>query len=115
MVEDIQDIINRHPLIQESLIPVLQEVQDKFGYVPVEVVPRLAESLNVSPSQIQGVITFYSQFHTSPRGRNLVKVCRGTACHVRGARGVLRVIQKRLDLEDGQTSDDYSFSLETVA
>ena len=115
MVEAIQEILQGHPLNQESLIPVLQKVQDRFGYVPVEVVPLLAESLKVSSSQIQGVITFYSQFHTSPRGRNLVKVCRGTACHVRGGRGVLRVIQKKLDLEDGQTSSDFEFSLETVA
>jgi NADH:ubiquinone oxidoreductase subunit E len=115
MIEAIQEILQGHPLNQESLIPVLQKVQDHFGYVPLESVPFLAEALKMSPSQVQGVITFYSQFHTAPRGKNLVKVCRGTACHVRGGRGVLRVVQKNLGLEDGQTSPDYQFSLETVA
>jgi NADH:ubiquinone oxidoreductase subunit E len=115
MVEEIQEILRDYPPIQESLIPVLQKVQERLGYVPEEVVPFLAEGLKLSASQIQGVITFYSQFYTSPRGRNLVKVCRGTACHVRGGRGVLRVVQKNLGLEDGQTASDFSFSLETVA
>lgn len=115
MNEAIEEILQGHPLNRESLIPVLQKVQDHFGYVPLESVPYLAEALHLSPSQIQGVITFYSQFHTEPRGKNLVKVCRGTACHVRGGRGVLRVVQKSLGLEDGQTSADYQFSLETVA
>ncbi len=115
MVEDIQEILRGHPLNQESLIPVLQKVQARFGYVPLDAVPLLADSLMMSASQIQGVITFYSQFHTEPRGKNLVRVCRGTACHVRGGRGVLRVVQKNLGLEDGQTSSDYQFTLETVA
>jgi NADH-quinone oxidoreductase subunit E/NADP-reducing hydrogenase subunit HndA len=115
MLEDIKEIINGHPRNQESLIPVLQKIEERFGYIPQETIPFIAESLGVSSSQVQGVLTFYSQFHTAPRGRNLVKVCRGTACHVRGGRGVLRVVQKKLELEDGQTSPDYSFSLETVA
>jgi NADH:ubiquinone oxidoreductase subunit E len=115
MTEDVQEILKGHPSNQESLIPVLQQVQDHFGYVPMEIVPLLAEALKMSSSQIQGVISFYSQFHTEPRGKNLVKVCRGTACHVRGGRGVLRVVQKNLALEDGQTSPDFQFSLETVA
>jgi NADH:ubiquinone oxidoreductase subunit E len=115
MVEDIKEILKGHPLNQESLIPVLQQVEERFGYIPEEVIPLVAEALGVSSSQVQGVITFYSQFHTTPRGRNLVKVCRGTACHVRGGRGVLRVVQKKLELEDGETAEDFSFSLETVA
>jgi NADH:ubiquinone oxidoreductase subunit E len=115
MVEDIKEILTGHPLNQESLIPVLQQVEERFGYIPEEVIPLVAEALGVSSSQVQGVITFYSQFHTKPRGRNLVKVCRGTACHVRGGRGVLRVVQKKLELEDGETAEDFSFSLETVA
>lgn len=115
MIDELKEILQKHPWNQESLIPVLQQVQERFGYVPMEAVPFLAECLKVSPSQVQGVITFYSQFHTAPRGKNVVKVCRGTACHVRGGRGVLRVVQKDLKLEDGQTSDDYAFTLETVA
>ncbi len=100
---------------EADLIPVLQAVQEEYGYVPPETVEPIAEQLKVFPSRIQGVVSFYSQFYTEPRGRNIVTVCRGTACHVRGGRGVLRVVQNLLGLKDGQTSEDYQFTLETVA
>jgi len=100
---------------QADLIPVLQRVQDAYGYIPMETIEPLADYLHVFPSSIQGVISFYSQFYTKPRGRTTVTVCRGTACHVRGGRGVLRVVQKLLGLKDGETSEDYEFTLETVA
>jgi NADH-quinone oxidoreductase subunit E/NADP-reducing hydrogenase subunit HndA len=100
---------------REALIPILQQVQEIEGYVPETLIPQIARALGLSPSQVQGVVTFYSQFYTAPRGRNIVKICRGTACHVRGGRGILRVVQKNLNLEDGQTAPDYSFTLETVA
>ena len=101
---------------QESdLIPLLQKVQDEYGYIPPGAVEPVAEAVKVSASRVQGVISFYSQFYTEPRGRNTVTVCRGTACHVRGGKGVLRVVQKNLDLKDGETSEDYEFTLETIA
>ena len=98
-----------------DLIPALQRVQDEYGYIPPETIRPLASHLGLFPSKIQGVVSFYSQFYTEPRGRNVVTVCRGTACHVRGGRGVLRVVQNILGLKDGQTSEDFSFTLETVA
>ncbi len=98
-----------------DLIPVLQSVQEKYGYIPKEFVKPIAEALHVFPSQVQGVMTFYAQFAMTPRGRNIVRVCRGTACHVRGGRGVLRVVKKILGLEENQTSEDLKFTLETVA
>ena len=114
------DLVEISPLLEQAqgesdLIPVLQKVQDHYGYIPPEAVEPIARSLKVFPSKIQGVITFYAQFYTEPRGRNIVTVCRGTACHVRGGRGVLRVVQKALNLKDGETSPDYQFTLETVA
>ena len=112
---DIQDILQTFGRNKEALIPLLQQVQERLGYLPQEVVPQIAEALGVTPSQVQGVVTFYSQFYTHPRGKTVVKVCRGTACHVRGGRGVLRVVQKDLELEEGETAPDYSFTLETVA
>jgi NADH-quinone oxidoreductase E subunit len=113
--QELQTLLHPHLGNREALIPILQQVQEKEGYVPESLIPQIAQALGLSPSQVQGVVTFYSQFYTAPRGRNVVKVCRGTACHVRGGRGILRVVQKNLNLEDGQTAPDYSFTLETVA
>ncbi|MGD8563094.1 MAG: NADH-quinone oxidoreductase subunit NuoE [Desulfarculaceae bacterium] len=100
---------------EADLIPALQKVQQEYGYVPPQAVEPIAAKLNVYASKVQGVISFYHMFYTEPRGRNLVTVCRGTACHVKGGRGVLRVVQKNLGLKDGETSGDYQFTLETVA
>ncbi|MFA4915847.1 MAG: NADH-quinone oxidoreductase subunit NuoE [Syntrophales bacterium] len=115
MLPKLNEILNPYRSNPEALIPVLQEVQEVFGYIPPETMPHIAESLKLFPSQVQGVITFYSQFYTYPRGKNIVTVCRGTACHVRGGTGVLRVVQRELNLKDGETSPDYNFTLETVA
>ena len=71
-----------------SLIPLLQEIQQVLGYIPPEAIPRIASGLDLFPSQVQGVITFYSQLYTAPRGENIVRVCRGTACHVRGGKTI---------------------------
>lgn len=98
-----------------GLIPLLQEVQETFGYIPPETIEPIAEALNLFPSQVQGVITFYSGFSLKPKGKNVCKVCRGTACHVKGSRSILRLMKKELDLEEGETSPDYQFTLETVA
>jgi len=98
-----------------DLIPTLQRVQEEYGYIPPETIRPMAARLGLFPSKVQGVVSFYSQFYTEPRGRNVVTVCRGTACHVRGGRGVLRVVQNILGLKDGQTSEDFNFTLETVA
>lgn len=113
-LEKLSTILSRE-LNESDLIPVLQAVQDEYGYIPPEAVEPISDSLRIPPSRVQGVLTFYSQFYTEPQGRNKVTVCRGTACHVRGGRGVLRVVQKILGLQDGQTSEDYEYSLETVA
>ena len=100
---------------EADLIPTLQRVQEAYGYIPPETLEPIGEALGLSASRVQGVINFYHMFYTAPRGRTTVTVCRGTACHVRGGRGVLRVVQKNLGLKDGQTSEDYEFTLETVA
>jgi NADH-quinone oxidoreductase E subunit len=108
-------IIEKHQERKWSLIPLLQEVQEVFGYIPPETIEPIADALNMSPSQVQGVITFYAGFSLKQKGRNVLKVCRGTACHVKGSRSILRYVQKELNLEEGQTSEDFQFSLETVA
>ena len=111
----LEDIIEAHREQRWSLIPLLQAIQQAFGYIPKEAVDPVARALNLFPSQVQGVISFYSQFYTEPRGRHTVHVCRGTACHVRGGKSILKVVKENLGVEDGETTEDLQFSLETVA
>ncbi len=108
-------ILTKHEGQKEALIPVLQEVQGEFGYVPEEAIERIADALELFPSQVYGVVTFYSQFYLTPRGRNTIRACRGTACHVRGARSVLRAVEQSLGISEGNTTEDFKFTLETVA
>ena len=98
-----------------SLISLLQEIQQVLGYIPPEAIPRIASGLDLFPSQVQGVITFYSQLYTAPRGENIVRVCRGTACHVRGGKTILKLVKQHLSIEEGETTPDLDYTLETVA
>jgi NADH-quinone oxidoreductase subunit E len=100
---------------RSSLITVLQRVQQQFGYLPELVVDEIARLSGVPASRIYGIITFYAQFSTTPAGRHKVCVCQGTACHVRGAREVLRAVEKELAIVPGEATPDLGFSLETVA
>ncbi len=113
--EKFSEIITAHKQKKWGLIPLLQKVQESIGYIPPESMEAIAEALDLYPSQVQGVVTFYAGFSTEPRGKCVLKVCRGTACHVKGGKSILRVIQKDLDLEEGETSPDYQFTLETAA
>ena len=108
-------IIKTHKKKKWGLIPLLQEVQESFGYIPPETIEPIADGLNLYPSQVQGVITFYAGFTLKPKGKCILKVCRGTACHVKGGQSVLRMMKNELDLEDGETTPDYQFTLATVA
>jgi NADH:ubiquinone oxidoreductase subunit E len=114
-LEKIDTIITEHKDEEWGLIPCLQDVQELVGYIPPPVIKRIAEGLGLFPSQVQGVVTFYEQLYTTPRGKNIVKVCRGTACHVRGGKTILNLVKKQLNLEEGETSPDLEFTLETVA
>jgi NADH-quinone oxidoreductase E subunit len=97
------------------LIPLLQRVQEEFGYIPIKTIKPIARDLRLFPSQVQGVISFYSQFYTTPRGKNIIRVCRGTACHVRGGGSILKIVKQNLNIDEGETTPDYNFTLETVA
>ena len=114
-LEALDEIIEKYKGQRWSLIPLLQEVQRQAGYIPPEAIPRIADGLGLFPAQVQGVISFYTGLYTTPRGRNVVKVCRGTACHVRGGKTILKLIKQQLDLEEGETSPDLEYTLETVA
>ena len=98
-----------------GLIPLLQAIQEAFGYIPPDAIEPVSEALHLFPSQVQGVITFYAGFSLEPKGKYVVRVCRGTACHVKGGRSILRLMKKELGLAEGETSEDYRFTLETVA
>lgn len=98
-----------------ALIPILQGAQAIYGYLPKELLLRIARELKLPPSQVFGVATFYAQFHLSPRGRNIVRVCMGTACHVRGGAKIFEEIKKELGIGDGETTPDLRYTLETVA
>lgn len=99
-----------------DLLIVLQKIQAEYGYVPPESLPTIAGALGATTSEIYGVLTFYNRFHLSPRGRHTVRICRGTACHMKGAGEIIRSVRHGLGLEDGQdTTADSAFSLEEVA
>lgn len=110
-----QSIIESHKGEKWGLIPLMQAVQEEFGYIPKATIEPIADALHLFPSQVQGVLSFYAQFYTEPRGRHTIRVCRGTACHVRGGKSILKVAQEKLGILDGETSKDFQFSLETVA
>jgi NADH:ubiquinone oxidoreductase subunit E len=114
-LKKIDTIITEHKDEEWGLIPCLQDIQELLGYIPPPVIKRIAEGLGLFPSQVQGVVTFYEQLYTTPRGKNIVKVCRGTACHVRGGKTILNLVKHQLNLEEGETSPDLEFTLETVA
>lgn len=97
------------------LIPLLQDVQKQYGYVPPESIKLIAKAFDLFPSEIYGVLTFYTQFHTAPRGKHIIKVCQGTACHVMGGKALLDYISDKLNIDDGETTSDGVFSLERVA
>jgi NADH:ubiquinone oxidoreductase subunit E len=115
VLKQIDVIIGHYREQRWGLIPLLHDVQQAVGYIPPEAIPRIASGLGLFPSQVQGVISFYTQFYTEPRGKNIVRVCRGTACHVRGGKTILKLVKQALELEEGETSPDLEYTLETVA
>jgi len=111
----LDNVFEKHQDEEGALIPVLQEAQGIYGYLSKEVLATIAKRLNIPLSRIFGVVTFYAQFYTTPRGRYTVRVCRGTACHVRGGKNVLKAVQQALGIGEGETTLDFKFTFETVA
>ena len=103
------------PISEGDIIPLLQRLQGAYGYLPPDVVLAVCEETSLPASRVFGVATFYSQFSLEPRGKHLVRCCRGTACHVRGGHRLLGTIERELGVRDGGTTKDMLFSLETVA
>jgi NADH:ubiquinone oxidoreductase subunit E len=110
----IDEIIEDYKTNREALLMIMQDISDMYNYVPPEVVPALVERLGVKESLIYGVATFYKTISLEPRGKYIVNVCTGTACHVRGADKVMDALKEKLAIEEGQTTDDFLFTLEAV-
>ena len=110
------EILEANQRDHARLIPILQQVQDFYRYLPEEVLTFIATSLAIPPSHVYGVATFYAHFTLIPKGKHLFKLCDGTACHVRGSQPILEALQKELKLSDTKhTTDDMLFTVETVS
>lgn len=114
-LQPLQEVLNSYPREERYLIPILQDAQEEYGYLPQEVLKAISAGLGMSESKVYGVATFYTQFHLKPRGKNVIRVCTGTACHVRGGGEVLKAIENELGITGGGTTADLEFTLETVA
>ena len=110
-----EEILDKYEGVQGALIPVLQKIQYEYGYLQEETVNLVAERMEISASEIIGVATFYSQFRLEPRGVHIVKVCCGTACHVKGATKITKEFTNKLNVAVGSTTEDNMFTLEEVA
>jgi len=108
-------VLARHADDAGALIPILQETQQVYGYLPRPTLAEIASRRELPYAEVYGVATFYAQFHLEPRGKTIVKICTGTACHVAGAPDVIRAITDELNLAVGATSDDMRFTIEAVA
>lgn len=113
--KQLDKILSRYSGERSDLIAILQETQESFGYLPEDIMQKIARFLHLPESTVYGVSTFYAQFKLAPTGRSMVKVCLGTACHVRGGARILGEVEKQLGIKPGETSGDLSYSLETIA
>ena len=113
--ERLNEILFSYHGDESELIPILQQAQKAFGYVPELAIKQIAKFLHIPEVTVYGVATFYAQFKLVPTGRNVIKVCRGTACHVRGGARILKEVEKQLGIKPGESTQDLEYSLETVA
>lgn len=113
--DKLPEIIGRYPKTQESLIAILQDIQKEYQYLPCEALIKTAEELELPLSKVFSVSTFYNAFSLNPRGEMIIKVCTGTACHIRGAKLIQDQIETMLGVKAGETTKDQKFTLEVVA
>ena len=115
MEKSLETIFSDYEGKRENIIPILQKVQEEYTYLPEHLMAEIADYTRVPASDIYGVATFYAQFRFTPTGENIISVCRGTACHVRGAPRIFEEITDRLNLEGEGTTEDQKYTVETVA
>jgi len=111
---ELKKIVSQVEDKQKELIHILHNVQSKYGYIPPQAITAIAKYLKISEGEIYGVVTFYKAFSLEPRGKHLVTICMGTACHVRGAPSILDEFERQLNIKSGETTEDKKFTLETV-
>ena len=115
-LEPLDEILESMPNADDcDLIPILQKIQAAYGYLPPSVLKAASDRTGIAASRIYGVATFYEQFYLEPHGRHTIRCCRGTACHVKGGRGIIKAIRRILGVEEGETTKDMLFTFETVA
>lgn len=112
--EETKEILEQYKVDKENLIPILNDIQEKYGYIPKISQLEISEYLNIPMAEIFGVITFYSRFTLEPKGKYNISVCLGTACFVKGSQAILDRLKDRLKLEEGKTSIDGKFSIDTT-
>ncbi len=109
-------VLDKYRHDPNKVIPILREIQDQYGYLPEDLMIFVSTALGVSPASVYGVATFFSHFTLEPKGRHIIKVCDGTACHVRRSEEITQALRKELGLQEGRnTTEDMMFTLETVA
>ena len=113
--QELKPILEEYAGVKGALIPILQHAQAKFGYLSEEVMETIADELKMSPSDIYGVATFYAQFRFTPVGKNVIKICQGTACHVGGSETIGKMLEEKLGIKNGETTKDGLFSIQEVA
>jgi NADH-quinone oxidoreductase subunit E len=111
----LQEILNSKGKYQANLIPILQEVQSEYGYLSKENMIRISEYLDISPNEVYGVASFYQQFKFTKPGKHVISVCLGTACFVKGGKVLAETVKTKLNIDEGETTEDGLFSFERVA
>ena len=114
LTKEMEEILSKHPKQKDSLIAILNEVQEKYGYIPRKSQMEVSKYLEMPMAEIYGVITFYSRFTTSPKGKYNIAVCLGTACFVKGSQSILDRLKERLKISGGETTPDGKFSIDEV-
>ena len=111
----LDNVLNKYANVKGSLITILQQAQEIYGYLPTDVIYYIAEKTGSTPAKVMGVATFYTQFRLQPIGKYLVMLCQGTACHVNGSAKILKTVEDELKIKDGETTEDGLFTIKTVA
>ena len=112
--KEIQEILNQYTTVKDNLIPILNEIQVKYGYIPLIAQTKISEYLSIPMAEIYGVITFYSSFTLKPKGKYAISVCLGTACFVKGSEKIMERLKQRLQIKEGETTKDGKFSIDAT-
>lgn len=112
--EEMEEIMNKYKIEKDNLIPILNEVQEKYGYIPKQAQLEISNYLNIPMAEVYGVVTFYSRFTLEPKGKYNISVCLGTACYVKGSQKLLDRLKEKLQIEEGKTTADGKFSIDTT-